>query len=300
MAENDDIRRGFRDIQIELKAQGVLKNIRECDGTSSKKFKQWLRDVERAGEVMNADGERLKSFALQTLKGPAAEYCSRVMRLNPALDWNGVKASLCEQYSDTSDAYVAKCKLKGLTQTPSESIRNFTERIFSLADEAFVGENLNHPLIQTMLVDILIEGVLNDAVSRKLIRDRPGNLQEALRLAVREQTDQKSFDVRRGIKRHEEAMEVNAVNQNKIDSLATAVLDLGERLASVLAISSGKNYPKPQQKQEGRKGPFVKFKWTSDGKPICHYCNKIGHKQTECRKKQFNEKQKTGHAAQSN
>ena len=32
------------------------------------------------------------------------------------------------------------------------------------------------------------EGVLNDVVSRKLIRDRPGYLQDALRIAVREQT----------------------------------------------------------------------------------------------------------------
>ena len=184
-AENE-ITRGFRDIQVELKAQGVLKNIRECDGTSSKKFKQWLRDIVRAGEVMNADGVRMKSFALQTLKGPAAEYCSRVMRLNPALEWDVLKQALCEQYSDTSDAYVAKGKLKGMTQLPSESIQNFAERIFSLADEAFVGENLNNPLIQSMLVEVLIEGVLNDAVSRKLIRDRPGNLHDALRIAVRE------------------------------------------------------------------------------------------------------------------
>ena len=76
---------------------------------------------------MSADGERMNIFALQPLKSPAAEHCSRVMGLNPALDWNGLKASPYEQYSDTSDAYVAKCIFKGLKQTPSESIQNFTE-----------------------------------------------------------------------------------------------------------------------------------------------------------------------------
>ena len=91
---------------------------------------------------MSADGERMILFALQTLKSPAAEYCSRVMGLNPALDGNGLKASPCEQYSDTSDAYVAKCIFKGLKQTPSESIQNFTEHFFSLADKACIGEKI--------------------------------------------------------------------------------------------------------------------------------------------------------------
>ena len=59
------MRRGFNDIQVELKAQGVLKKIRECDGTNVQKFKAWLKDLERAGEVMRADSVRMKTFALQ-------------------------------------------------------------------------------------------------------------------------------------------------------------------------------------------------------------------------------------------
>ena len=172
---------------------------------------------------MNADGARMKSFALQTLKDQA-EYCNRFMRLNPALELMALKQALCEQYSDTSGAYVAKDKIKGMTQLPSESIQNFAERIFSLLDEAFVGENLNNPLFESVLVEVLVEGILNYAVSRKLIRDRPDNLHTTLRIAVREQTDQRSFDARRGVKRPEEPMEVNAIKSDKTISLRTQFL----------------------------------------------------------------------------
>ena len=112
---------------------------------------------------MEADGERMKSFALQTLKGAAAEFCSRTLKLNQNIEWRRLRQLLIEQYSDTSDAYVAKSRLRELSQQPSESIQNFAERIFALADEAYHDQNIDDPLIQGILVDILIEGVLNDA-----------------------------------------------------------------------------------------------------------------------------------------
>ena len=42
---------------------------------------------------------------------------------------------------------MAQIKLKGLKQKGGETIQNFSERIYALADEAFVGENMGNPLI---------------------------------------------------------------------------------------------------------------------------------------------------------
>ena len=98
-------------------------------------------------------------WKLSLSKGAAAEFCSRTMKLNPHVDWRGLRKALTEQYSDTSDSYVAKSRLRELLQQPSESIQNFAERIFAMADEAYFNHNLDDPLVQGMLVDVLIEGV---------------------------------------------------------------------------------------------------------------------------------------------
>ena len=111
----------------------------------------------------------------------------------------------------------------------------------------------------------------------------------------REQTDQRSFDARRGVRRPEEPMEVNAIKSDKIDILTNAVLEMGQRLESVMAI--GQHPPRSSFKKEGKR---PKFEWTTDGKPVCFYCKKIGHKQTECRKKQSDLKKKAGQSPQPN
>ena len=110
-----------------------------------------------------------------------------------------------------------------------------------MADEAYFNHNLYDPLIQVMLVDVLIENVLNDAVSRKLIRERPRTLQEAFKSAIKEQVDQRSFEARGGVKlKVEEPMEISAVSNTdqKINkkSLANILHKLNTKLDSILAV----------------------------------------------------------------
>ena len=163
------------------------------------------------------------------------------MKLNPHLDWRDLRKALTEQYSDTSHSYVTKSRLRELSQQPSESIQNFAEGIFAMADETYFNHNLYDPLIQGMLVDVLIENVLNDAVSRKLIRERPRTLQEAFKSAIKEQVDQRSFEARGGVKlKVEEPMEISAVSNTdqKINkkSLANILHKLNTKLDSILAV----------------------------------------------------------------
>ena len=40
----------------------------------SRKFRDWLREIDRAGAIVDATDERYKSFVLQTLRGNAADF----------------------------------------------------------------------------------------------------------------------------------------------------------------------------------------------------------------------------------
>ena len=131
------VRDSCREIQLELRAQAVVKNIRDFDGEGSKRFREWLREVERAGNSVGADSDRLKAFASQTLRGVASDFLTRIVSQKPAITWAELRRLLVAQFSDTGDSYLAQAKLTKLKQLKGESIQNFCERIFALAEEAY-------------------------------------------------------------------------------------------------------------------------------------------------------------------
>ena len=158
----DMVRDSCREIQLELRSQAVVKNIRDFDGEGSKRFREWLREVERAGNAVGADGERLKSFASQTLRGVASDFLTRIVTQKPTIKWPELRTLLIAQFSDTGDSYLSQAKLTKLKQTKGESIQNFCERIFILAEEAYAGQDLRSPVIQSILVDTLIRCATSD------------------------------------------------------------------------------------------------------------------------------------------
>ena len=54
----------FRLIQMEMRSQTFIKQIREFDGEGGRRFMDWLRDVERVGTAIRADDEQYKAIIL--------------------------------------------------------------------------------------------------------------------------------------------------------------------------------------------------------------------------------------------
>ena len=143
-----------------------MKQIRDFSGEGAKRFRDWLKDMERVGNAIDTDGERYKSLALQTLWGPAADFVARRLEETPNMNWQQLKQQLLRQYSDEGEAHLALLKLRRLKQAKGESVQNFGDRIMSLAGEAYLRQNPNNPLIQSALVEVLMEGVSNNAIAR--------------------------------------------------------------------------------------------------------------------------------------
>ena len=189
----------FKLLQMEMRAQGLVKQIRDFSGEGAKRFRDWLKDIERVGNAIDADTECYKSLVLQTLRGPTADFVACRLEENQNLNWQQLRQQLLRQYSDEGETHLALLKLRQLKQAKGESVQNFGERILSLAGEAYVGQNANNPLIQSALVEVLVEGVSNDTIARRLIRESPDTLGEALTIATREQQAAKSFSLRRRV-----------------------------------------------------------------------------------------------------
>ena len=90
----------FRLLQKEMRAQGLVKQIRDFSGEGTKLFQDWLKDIETVGNALNADHDRYKSSTLQTLRGPAADFVSRKLAEAPQITWPQLRHQLLRQYSD--------------------------------------------------------------------------------------------------------------------------------------------------------------------------------------------------------
>lgn len=292
----------LRSFQMDLRATALANQIRDYNGDGGRRCREWLKDVERVGHILQADNERYKTLALQSLKGAAADYFYRIIRTEPNLAWPEIRLRLVQNFCEDGDTHLALQRLRRMTQSKGESVQTFSEKLLSQAEEAYPGQDFNNPLIQNTLVECLIDGVREDALARKLIRDRPNTFIDALASATREQQAHRAFGLRR---KAEEPMEVDA---NTVSSGLEQKLDrMTDILQEVLKISVkttsqdrlgysqerpgqsfGKNRP-GQSFGPNRPGPnrpdMSMFKWSPDGKPICHYCGTIGHISRQCYKK---------------
>ena len=135
-------------------------------GIGAKRFRDWLCDIDGVGQALQADDERYKTLAFQSLKGATGTFLSRYIKDHANHTWAEIKAGLIVQYEEDRGAHLAKQKLCRLQQKSGESVQNVAERILTLAHEAY--ENVDQALVQTMLVDVLIDGVQDDAIAKQL------------------------------------------------------------------------------------------------------------------------------------
>ena len=80
-----------------------------------------------------------------------------------------MKVQLADRFSDVTDNQVALSGLKQVRQKAGENIQNFAERILSLAEEAYA--NQGGDAIERQLINIFIDGLLNDQLKMKILRD---------------------------------------------------------------------------------------------------------------------------------
>ena len=97
-----------------------------------------------------------------------------------------------------ADLQYARQKLRRMVQTRGESVQNYYERIMTVAASAFGLAERKDRHVQQQLIEYFVDGLRDDNMVRKLIRQKPETLERALEMATNEQQTNKSFDLRRG------------------------------------------------------------------------------------------------------
>ena len=104
------------------------------------------------------------------------------MQANAAHTWPQMKAQLAVKFSDVTDNQMALSLLRQVRQKAGENIQNYAERILSLAEEAY--DNQGGDAHERQLTDIFADGLLNDRLKLKILRDQPDTLQGAVAICT--------------------------------------------------------------------------------------------------------------------
>ena len=193
-------------------------------------------------------------------------YRHCLLRANPNLNWYRIKQRLGQQYSDQSDVHVAQQKMRRLTQQKGESTQKFSERISSLLDDAYPGHNIDNPLIQSVLIDAFIDGLLDEMYQTLLV----------VQVAAVEQQASRAFS----ICRRDEPMEVDTIAPENDQAIGQL-----QKQMEVLSIKPGQMAQGETSTKRKFSSKKPKYEWTSEGKPICFFCKKIDDKQSQCYRK---------------
>ena len=186
----------------------------------SKYFQSWVKAIEKQAMLDHLNDEGVKRLTFQTSKGAVSDFHQRFLQENPNESWATLKRELMIRFAEVTDPMHAFTLLRNVKQKTSENVTVYAERILSLGRESFpVGTD--RQTIEKQLIGFFIDGLAQDSLKMKLLRDNPTAFQAAVNTALQEQNLRKRFQLgtnhswRQNTTSHHETMEVDHIRPRR-------------------------------------------------------------------------------------
>ena len=277
--QNVDVAQLFQGLAVQLNnLTGTIKSqgagaVPSFSG-EVKGYKEWIKSVEKYALLTEANDNQTKLIAYRASSGAVSDFIHRYIQNHPNNNWNQLKAELATRFSEITDAQHAFSLLRGLHQRPSETVQVFAERLMGLAQEAFANQAGGLQAVEPQLVGFFTDGLLQDTLKLKVMRDNPNTLQGAITTAMTEQNLRKRFELRSGNRTHggasngPEPMEIDHMRRSgrcyKCNRSGHKAKDCRVRQLNLV-----ETYPKCQIE------PLVETR-------RCYNCNQQGHLIRDC------------------
>ena len=174
-----------------LDTQGLGQFVQSFDGNEME-FQSWIKSIDKYALIKGLNDEKTKMVSYQTATGPISDFIFRFLNKNNNCTWVDLKTELTSKFSDYNDSQHAMNLLRHIKQNLGENIHMYAERLIQIAKDAFKGNNgddlINSTLVQRQLIDYFVDGLIDDSLKIKVIRDAPVKLSAAITLTSREQT----------------------------------------------------------------------------------------------------------------
>ena len=180
-------------------AQGLAQRIKNFDGSDPKKYREWVKEIEKYGKLNAIAPGTFTNVAFMTSSGPVSDFLTRYQETNPLATWHATKAELGAHFGDINDPAHALSLLRRIRQREGENVQVFCERLLNLADDAYAGCDNTQPVIQKQLVSVFTDGLTQTNIKYKLMRENPETLHRAVEIALAEQNLRKRFQLRTGL-----------------------------------------------------------------------------------------------------
>lgn len=175
-----------------LASQSAVHLINPFDG-DPKKFKTWIKEVEKFCLLGGCDDDRRKRVAFQTCKGTVSDFVQRYLISNAGSTFDQLKHELRLRFGDVIDPQHALRLLREIKQRPTENVVSFAERLLSLAHEATDGVPGGTTTIERVMIGQFVDGLAFDHLKLKVMRTNPASFQDAVKVALSEQNLRKRF-----------------------------------------------------------------------------------------------------------
>lgn len=266
-------------------AQGVAKIVEKFDGSKPKEFKDWIKSIEKFGDLTRVPAERTKFIAYQASRGPVSDFIKRYMENHGDHTWVQIKAELKLRFGEVVDAQHARLLLRRVRQKPFETVQVYAERMLNLGEDAF--EGLDQRAVQAELIGYFVDGLRENPLKLKIMRENPADFQAAVAVATREQNLYKRFQLRTGLTEGS----FSSVSNNELEPMDVSHLRnkvrchyckrMGHVIKECRARKRDRNMQVSAVRQSNNK---------NRSNVVCYNCRDSGHYARECPKRKYEAK----------
>ena len=266
----DNLRQELVNVSNALTTQGISGSVLKFDG-KRKQFREWMTSIEKFSTLMNIAPDRKKYIAYQSASGAVSEFINRCLTENPGQSWEELKYELRTRFSDVTDPYIAISLLRNIKQGKYENIQIYSERLMSLAADAYQGRRTLD--IEKQLLEFFIDGLYEDSLKLKLLRNNVGTLAQAVNMVITEQ---------------------NLIARIKLSSTKV------EREETPMEIDHSRKLKSFKCKVYGHKtSNCEKVSEVKKKEIVCWGCGKAGHVIRNCRQFESKRKSKIGYSTKN-
>ncbi|CAC5357900.1 unnamed protein product [Mytilus coruscus] len=149
--------------------------------------------------ITNSNPNDCKMVCYQTSVGPVSNFIAGWLRETDVGNstWDNLKTQLNFRYGHIPDASYAFELLNKVNQKIGENVPIFGERILTLATDAFRWQDIDQPIVQLQLVNFFINGLYQDYLRMKIMRENPQTLAQAVNSAMVETQLRRKFDLKK-------------------------------------------------------------------------------------------------------